>query len=458
MKANLIFKQSIALILVLVTVFSVCGCKNGGQKSPGQVNGGAFASSTPIVTPFEEPHIPFTEKYAHLADEYTVQMPGYGVLDREAPQPIDEIENPRYIKMGNFYASANYEETNEAVIMLTGDLMCQGRQQQAAMDKYGEYKFNESFRVVKDVFYGADLVVGNLETQLSESAPYMGEEKAVDGKPHCNAPSTYLGALRYAGFDALVTANNHCCDTGIMGLLETHEHLYEYGFMNTGTFNPDMEERFLLINVNGIKLALMSYATYFNTKDTYLTDAGENAMLNRYSKQKVQADVEAARAKGAEFIIAYNHWGTEYTNEDNEKQRTIAQEMADAGIDYIIGSHPHALQRYDKITAADGRKVPCIYSMGNFVSHMTKTVAKDTIILRMKLERDENGDVVISDEGYIPCRVFETYAGYNYLILPLSRDYNGDRGSKYFASAYERITKVIGDKLPLLGTYDFINE
>ena len=62
---------------------------------------------------------------------------------------------------------------------------------------------------------------GNLESLLSNTSPYMSEEKALGGEPHCNGPSTYLDALKYAGFDALSNANNHITDNGERGLLQT---------------------------------------------------------------------------------------------------------------------------------------------------------------------------------------------------------------------------------------------
>ena len=440
------------LALLLIVAMFLSSCSQKPQSAP---DSGPIPTQTAEITPERTPYIPLTEKYSGLINEYTLKLPGYSTVSHDELSLSKQKGTARYTldEESNTYIIEGTEPTGHAVLMFTGDLMCQGRQQTAALEKYGEYRFRESFRIVQDVFAQADFVAGNLESSLSESAPYMSEEKAVDDKPHCNAPYTYLDALRYAGFDALVTANNHCCDTGIQGILETHDHLNEYDFMHTGTFTPD-DSRYILVEVNGIKLALMAYATYFNGKDAYITDEGKDIMLNRYSKERVEADVKAAKEDGAQFIIAYNHWGKEYTNEENEKQRQAAQDMANAGVDYIIGSHPHALQRYDIIEASDGRSVPCVYSMGNFVSHMTKTVAKDTIILRIELDLAPDGTVTVTDEGYIPCRVFESNYGSNYIVTPLSSEYNGGRTSKYFESALRRITSVMGDKIKCLGTYD----
>ena len=136
-----------------------------------------------------------------------------------------------------------------------------------------------------------------------------------------------------------------------------------------------------------------------------------------------------------------------------DRQYQTAQELADAGVDYIIGSHPHAVQPYDVLTSADGRSVPVIYSMGNFVSHQKKDVSKDTMILRIVLVRDENGSVTLKKEGYVPARMHVSYKGRSYTVIPLTYPYRKDNMSDEFLPAYTRITKVVGGKLAVMGTF-----
>lgn len=111
-------------------------------------------------------------------------------------------------------------------------------------------------------------------------------------------------------------------------------------------------------------------------------------MINTYSKERIAEDIAAARAAGAELIVAYNHWGAEHTHQPTPKVVTHAQEMADAGVDIIIGSHSHAVQPVVWLTAADGRQVLCAYSMGNFVSSMGRSTANDTFIAEIGIVRE----------------------------------------------------------------------
>lgn len=306
-----------------------------------------------------------------------------------------------------------------ATLMFVGDLMCLSSQQRGAKQQAGGsgYDFSPSFAYVREVFNNADCVIGNLETSLSHSWPYATEQLNIDGMPNCNGPKQYLGALKFAGFDALVLANNHCCDAGVQGIIETTQAVEEYGFPYTGLFREKDAQRFVILDVKGIKVGLLSYAEFYNSKDKAVREAGCEYMINTYSKERIAEDIAAARAAGAELIVAYNHWGAEHTHQPTPKVVTHAQEMADAGVDIIIGSHSHAVQPVVWLTAADGRQVLCAYSMGNFVSSMGRSTANDTFIAEIGIVR-EGGSVRVESEKYHPCRVFPQLKGYWYVVVP----------------------------------------
>ena len=407
------------------------------------------AEPTPEPTP-EPPFVPANVEEAIAA--YEAYPLDFEPIDRDMVHPNYPITQPRYsFGEDGVYRSSTATGDNEAVLMFTGDLMCQTRQQEAGMTATG-YSFNESFDYVRSIFAKADFVVGNLEATLSESSPYMAESIEVEERPHLNSPASFLEAVRYGGFDMVVMSNNHNCDSGVRGIYDTLDRVDEYRLIHTGLYRNTEEPRYVVIDVDGIKIGVLSYSVYFNTKEAHLTPEGRDALLNIYSREKVERDSAAARAAGAEFVFVYIHWGTEYMNEPDESQLFYAQQIADAGADYIIGSHPHALQPYDTVMTADGRIVPVIYSMGNFVSHQTRVCTKDTIILRVVLKRDDTGAVSISEQGYIPCRVYKVFLDKDYCIVPVVKPYNNGMVSQFFAPAYERITEIIGDKIKVLGT------
>ena len=141
----------------------------------------------------------------------------------------------------------------KAVVMLTGDLMCAVNHQRA-VEKYS-FDFNDAFTSIRDTLKSADYVVGVLETSCMDSRPFEYEQLRLSkGSPNCNSPSTFISAIANAGFNALVTANNHNCDTGRAGLEATVSEIKRQGLENLGTMgnNP------VVVNINGIKVGFVA--------------------------------------------------------------------------------------------------------------------------------------------------------------------------------------------------------
>ncbi|MGX8688222.1 MAG: CapA family protein, partial [bacterium] len=172
--------------------------------------------------------------------------------------------------------------------------------------------------------------------------------------------------------------------------------------------------------------------------------------LNAYSPERAKADIEALKKKGAEFIIVCMHWGTINNSEYNDRQARAAQELADLGADYIAGSHPHLIQKYETITASDGREVPCIYCMGNFVTSLNSLEGqRDSVLMRLVLKRNEKGKVVLSDNTYIPCHIFGQIGGVSYTVVPVTKELSPELDLDSRDQILQRIRESIGDKISM---------
>ena len=355
------------------------------------------------------------------------KMQDCGQLERAYPMayPWNDTcreDVPRYMKNANgWWENPNAQPSGKALLSCVGDLICEPRVTRA--HRYGDSVFfHPVFQFVRPILRRSDLVVGNLETTVSDLTPDAGKFHTVAGKYHCNTTESFLDALRYAGFDGVVNANNHNCDSGAMGLIETNERLSKHGFFRTGTFLPGETDRAALVNVNGIRVGILSYANRFNRLKINFTALGQK-MLNPISPETVQADVAWAKARGAEFILSYVHWGKEYVHDPIEEQTAQAQYMADAGVDYIVGSHSHCLQINDRITAKDGRTVPVVYSMGNFLTNESKDLCRHSGILQLLLEKTQTG-ITITD-FFVPCYIFDKIETGSYCPVPADSLLNG---------------------------------
>lgn len=356
-------------------------------------------------------------------------------------------------------------------LCLTGDLMCLAGQQYTAERSDGSHDYSGSFKMIQEILKDCDFALGNLETTLSESNPYSTKERLVNEQPNCNAPADYLASLKQAGFTHLVTANNHSLDGGITGITETIAHLDEYGLFHTGTYRmDDKSERYLMLEQNGIHIALLSFTELINQRDT-VTKKQLSQIIDCYGRQTAADRIAKARADGADFVIVYNHWGSENTHDIRDYQKQHAKELANAGADLIIGSHPHCLQSFEIISASDGREVPCFYSLGNVVSSMTRDINHDTVLLIINLSRNianqesepsvskniakdtadnlnhteqtsDNALVSIYGITLIPCHVLQTLEGSHRVITPITYETKDKKAAAELAAAKERIMQI----------------
>ncbi len=301
-----------------------------------------------------------------------------------------------------------------ADITIVGDIMCLAGQLSAAR-VLGGWDFNPAFSQVSKIFYASDYTIGNLETVIA------GEEMGVTarnqiGMPVINAPYQFADALALAGIDCLATANNHSMDLGVLGIEKTLRALDERGILHTGTAlcpNPAP----CIADVNGIKLGFLSYTQFINKSAPSIPSDKPYLVNKKPSDEKLSADIAKLRGAGAEFIIVFMHWGRENEATLTDYQKSAALAIVNAGADAIIGSHPHILQKAQWLSRADGRKVPVLYSMGNFISSMSGPGNRDGIILNLRITKNIVGRVSLARASYI-ATTMGTLGDKSWCVLP----------------------------------------
>lgn len=360
-------------------------------------------------------------------------------------------DTPRYQRgEDGYWVDPTAVESDTVLLSCVGDLMAEPRMTNA--HRYGDaYFFHPLFQYVRDILRSSDFAVANLETTLSDRTPYAGEYHCIAGKYHCNAPACYLDAVRYAGFDALVTANNHNCDSGVEGLWDTLHAIDDHGFMRTGSFLATDTERVLLVKIGGFRVAILSYGNRYNDLDEWhFTKEGRESCLNWFSREVCLRDVAYAREHGAEFVLCYQHWGCDYDEVPNEQQYRILEELKSCGVDYIVGSHTHCLQRYDTVTDAKGRTLPVIFSMGNFVTNERRELCKHTGILQLILSK-KDGHITVREQ-LIPCYVFDEFGTGRFCVVPTDGRLNGGYTHERMNAINEYIRGRVGDSLAFAPT------
>ena len=156
---------------------------------------------------------------------------------------------------------------------------------------------------------------------------------------------------------------------------------------------------FTIYEKNGIKIAMLNYTYGLNGKSlpdkmSYMID-----LMDETSKDKIREDIRMAREL-SDAVIVFPHWGTEYSFEVDESEKEWAEFFADEGVLLVIGSHPHVVEPIEWIEGREGNKMLCYYSVGNYISSQTNADAMLGLMAKVKIGRDKDGNVVISDYGY----------------------------------------------------------
>jgi poly-gamma-glutamate synthesis protein (capsule biosynthesis protein) len=231
-----------------------------------------------------------------------------------------------------------------------------------ALQTDGTYSYKECFTYVKEQVSEANLAICNLEVTLG-GEPYR-------GYPQFSAPDEFASALKDAGFDILLTANNHCLDRRNKGLIRTLDVLDSLGIAHVGTYRDSAERDSLypyLTTVNNITFAILNY-----TYGTNGIPANPPCIVNLIDTAQILIDINKARSKKADVIIACMHWGDEYVLKQNTTQEQLTDWLIANGVDHIIGNHPHVIQptelRKDKY---NGGHHFIAYSLGNYISNMS---------------------------------------------------------------------------------------
>lgn len=415
-----------------------------------------------------------------------------GVVDMEAdPRPSGTVQLPT---AGENEAEPTTEAPTEttmpepehvvstATIGAMGDLLMHepifNYANSAVLQSDGSYDFESVFRYLTEYTSALDYAAVNLETTL------CGTDNGYEysGYPHFNCADEIVDGAKNAGFDMLLTANNHSYDTGLVGYKRTVEVVREKGLETLGTYASADETKWTIQEVNGINIGMLCYTwAYSVTGDGRpslngnlpITEAGicnyfYSGNLSAFYDE-VEGYLAEMEAAGAEATVMYIHWGVEYQLTANTEQKTIAQKLCDMGIDVIVGGHPHVVQPIELLesTVDPEHKTVCLYSTGNAVSnqrlgnisYMSTAHTEDGILFTVTFEKYSDGTVYLAGTDAIPTWVNmhnNSSGKREYNILPLDYDRVDewmemfDIGETTLNSAknsYERTMKIVGEGL-----------
>ena len=265
------------------------------------------------------------------------------------------------------------------------------------------YDFSQSFLDVAPILSGADLALLNFEGNLSG-----GSYGSKTGAAPLELPKT----LKAIGVDAVQAANSAAIRQGVSGLVTTLETFDHVGLTPLGTYADSASFRksggYEIVEVGGIRIALMAFT---KGMDNLGLPAGSEDCVNLLYKdystdyKKVDTDGIARVLRNVseeqpDITIAMLHWGSEYNDEISDTQEKIRKQLQEGGVDIIVGSHPHLVQKVDYDSIAH---TLVAYSLGDFFGDAVMAGSNYGVILDLEVTRvNSTGETYLSGWDYVP--------------------------------------------------------
>ncbi len=313
-----------------------------------------------------------------------------------------EYKNGVHIKKDSF-------DSKEASIVFAGKILFDSAIHKAYKR---ENNYDQLFEHVSGLLRDSDLTFGKLSTLVARDYTLSGEFR-----PHLfekesqinNAPIQFLDSIKKAGFDVLITSDEKSLELGALGVESTLKALSEKNIIHTGLFNED-HSRYLVFDINGIKVAVLSYNTKIKGSDK-LNELGENVLINMYSTDRLLSDLASIQKLDVDYIIAFIDW----TSISYNRRKALSSEIINNGVDAIIGASNY-VNSIDFMANCDGHRSPVVYSMGKFI----KGGRGGSLLVKLKLTKKDGK--VLSELEYLPSHIFKELKGNKYVNVAVTCD------------------------------------
>ncbi len=282
------------------------------------------------------------------------------------------------------------EAVKTVSIIAVGDNMYHQNTLNSYIGKNGEYYFDNIYTNIAEYIKDRDVKIINQEVILTPDSSLWA------GYPSFAAPLEAGDAVVRAGFNVITCATNHTFDKrvpGIMSAVKYWRSREKDGVTMVGMYDNQADfDKICVKEYNGIKIAFLNYTQMLNGLSL---PSDKQYLVKLMRESAMKSDIERARKK-ADFVIVLPHWGEEYMHQPCDYQVKMGQKLADWGADLIIGTHPHVVEPLRMITSADGRTVPCYYSLGNFCANMWRKDCDLEAMAEIKIKKWD-GKVTVAD-------------------------------------------------------------
>jgi len=215
-----------------------------------------------------------------------------------------------------------------------------------------------AFERVKQLWAGADIVMGNFEGTVSSDASAA---RALGSHSYrFLMPAESLSTYKEAGFTLLNLANNHGMDAGLSAREATVAAMDEVGLAHAGS----LAQPSAILAINGLKVGIIGTAPHMHCFPLDADVVGQRVKeLKEFDGCALVVVTMHAGAEGAKALHVPRQKEI-FLGADRGDVYAFAHAVIDAGADLVVGHGPHVprgMEVYKNRLIA--------YSLGNFATH-----------------------------------------------------------------------------------------
>ncbi|OGZ54193.1 MAG: hypothetical protein A3H64_00070 [Candidatus Ryanbacteria bacterium RIFCSPLOWO2_02_FULL_45_11c] len=305
------------------------------------------------------------------------------------------LESPLQSQQVEYTVEDLADPSDSLSMLFTGDIMM-NRDVEKVIRNQGKNDWTFPFLYTRDVLADADITFGNLEGPISDKGANVGSEYSFRMDPQV------AGALTGAGFDVVSLANNHMGDWGREAFEDTMRRLQRAGIAYAGGgWNEKESLEPAVFDVRGKRIGFLAFSDvgpqWMQSKEAL---SGIAAIPAGSAGKAYVEKVVFESARKVDILIVSFHFGEEYENAPNARQRELARLAIDVGARVVIGHHPHVVESIEEY-----RGGVIAYSLGNFIFDQNFSAeTMEGLMLKIEFDGDNLAAVIP-----IPVRMNEYY-------------------------------------------------
>ncbi len=221
------------------------------------------------------------------------------------------------------------------------------------------------------------------------------------------APSAMATMLKEAGFNMAACGFQGAWNKKSEGIADTRKYLTDAGITPIGIYEPDETNRVQVMNCGGIPTAILQYTgTISQNERKKMNKEKQSETVPAADAEMIAADIADARSRGADLVIVLMNWGSRGKQPDSNMKK-LAQQIADAGADMIIGSGSRKPQQAEYLDAvrSDGSRaqVLCVWSLGLTLSKdRSKSQNMAGYLFHVEFVMDSSRSIRMNNLSYTP--------------------------------------------------------